>query len=252
MTEFCLRLAQENILVRTLYSYTHNLCAEFLVEPGSFETPSIEVETSEEDIDFEREMSVQLAMQENRAPRQFSDGYLESLAVYRKIATAFIEHDVMLFHGSAVQVDGKAYLFTAPSGTGKSTHTNLWKELLGTRMSYINDDKPLLKFEGGAVSVLGTPWNGKHRLGSNVSAPLSAIVLLARDESDWIEPVLPQDAIGALYAQSYRPDGAAKITRTLALVARLAQDASIYKLGCTPTQHAARLSIETLCGDILD
>ncbi len=83
-------------------------------------------------------------------------------------------YDTVLFHGSALAIDGDGYLFTAKSGTGKSTHTRLWRERFGDRVVMINDDKPLLHIDAGSVIAYGTPWNGKHRLGTNASVPLRA------------------------------------------------------------------------------
>ena len=122
------------------------------------------VETTVQDILFEREKSAAEDRLEGRAVRNFSDAYLETLAVYRKIAVRMLQHDTLLMHGSAVAVDGKAYLFIAASGTGKSTHTRLWREQFGARAVMVNDDKPLVHVKEDGVTVCGTPWDGKHRL----------------------------------------------------------------------------------------
>lgn len=79
------------------------------------------------------------------ADGEYSLSYLETLAVYRKIVTRLVFSDILLIHGSAIAVDGKAYLFTAPSGTGKSTHTRMWREYFKDRAVMVNDDKPLNK-----------------------------------------------------------------------------------------------------------
>ena len=78
-------------------------------------------------------------------------------------------------------MDGEAYIFTAVSGTGKSTHAMLWREVFGERVRMINDDKPLIRItpEGKAV-VYGTPWDGKHHLSKNSAFPLKAICWLTR------------------------------------------------------------------------
>lgn len=79
------------------------------------------------------------------ADGEYSLSYLETLAVYRKIVTRLVFSDILLIHGSAIAVDGKAYLFTAPSGTGKSTHTRMCREYFKDRAVMVNDDKPLNK-----------------------------------------------------------------------------------------------------------
>ena len=84
------------------------------------------------------------------------DDYLETLAVCRKIAERMPEYDTFLFHGSCIAVDGVGYLFTAKSGTGKSTHTRLWRELLDNRATMVNDDKPLIRIADDGLVIYGT------------------------------------------------------------------------------------------------
>ena len=96
--------------------------------------------TTQSDIDFEREKSAREDTKEGIPIRHFSDAYLETLAVYRKIADHLLSCDTLLFHGSVIAVDGEGYLFTAKSGTGKSTHTRLWREYFGERAVMVNDE----------------------------------------------------------------------------------------------------------------
>ena len=167
---------------------------------------------------------------------------LELLAVYRRIAEQMPFRDTFLFHGSAVAVDGAAYLFTARSGTGKSTHTRLWREMLGDRAVMVNDDKPLIRLtEDGAV-VYGTPWNGKHRLGANISVPLKAVCILERAKQNTIRAITREEAFPMLIQQSYRPLDPAALAKTLSLVDRLSRTVSLYRLGCNMDPEAAELS----------
>ena len=157
---FRIALAGQVIGVSALYEQTRTFCKNYLTDaPASFE-----VAVTPADIAFEREKNDREAAVEGHAPGNFSDEYLETLALYRKIVERLLEWDTLLFHGSCISVDSKAYLFTAKSGTGKSTHTQLWKKWFGERAVFINDDKPLLKISAQGVTVYGTPWDGKHRL----------------------------------------------------------------------------------------
>ena len=106
------------------------------------------------------------------------DDYLETLAVCRKIAERMPEHNTFLFYGSCIAVDGAGYVFTAKSGTGKSTHTRLWRELLDNRATMVNDDKPLIRIADDDAIIYGTPWDGKHPLSHNIAVPLKAICIL--------------------------------------------------------------------------
>ena len=106
-------------------------------------------------------------------PGFFTDEYLESLALYENLTQLLLSRDVLQFHCSALAMDGRAYLFTAPSGTGKSTHARLWRQVFGPRVTMINDDKPLVRRQtDGSWRVYGTPYGGKHNLQTNTSQPI--------------------------------------------------------------------------------
>lgn len=202
--------------------------------------------TTQSDIDFERETSAREDEVEGKPVRQFSDGYLETLAVYRQIAERMPAYDTILFHGSCVAVDGTGYLFAAKSGTGKSTHTRLWRELLGDRAVMINDDKPLIRVaEEGAV-IFGTPWDGKHRLSRNISVPLKSICLLYRAPENQIRPISEREAYPLLLQQVYRPMDSEAMRKTLTLVDRLAAAVSLWRLGCNMDIQAAQVAFEAM------
>ncbi len=184
-------------------------------------------------------------LRENPDGGPCAPAYLESLALYRKICERLIGQDILLFHGSALAFEGRAYLFAAPSGTGKSTHAALWRQVYGERVTMINDDKPLLHVTPAAVTVYGTPWAGKAGLQTNTSAPVGGIVLLRQAPENDIRPLTPRDAYPRLLGQTHRVADPRGLLRTLDLVRRLA-DLPVYELGCTPTPQAARLACRTL------
>ena len=116
------KIADKVVEVTSIYAEVHEYCTDYQTD----ENVDYSVTTTQADIDFEREKSAREDEIEGIPTRQFSDSYLEELAVYRKIAEQMIDFDTVLFHGSVIAVDGVGYLFTAKSGTGKSTHTRLW------------------------------------------------------------------------------------------------------------------------------
>ena len=233
------KIADKVVEVNTIYDEVHSYCAAYQTdEPADYF-----VTTTQADIDYEREKSAREDEIEGIPTRQFSDSYLEELAVYRKIAEQMISYDTILFHGSVVAVDGVGYLFTAKSGTGKSTHTRLWREYFGERTVMVNDDKPLLHI-ADTVIVYGTPYNGKHRLGTNTSVPLKAICILTRSADNHIEAIAREQAYTMLLQQVYRPADMLKMAKTLALVDRLADSVKLYKLGCNMDISAAQVAFE--------
>lgn len=237
------RIADLNIGISSLHDTVHRLCAGYRVPSGAAD---FTVRTEQADIDFEREKSAREDELEGVPVRQFPDGYLETLAVYRKIAERMPEYDTVLFHGSCVAVDGAGYLFTARSGTGKSTHTRLWRELLGECAVMVNDDKPLIRMTGGGAVVYGTPWDGKHRLSANITVPLRAVCLLERAPENSIRSISPAEAYPLLLQQVYRPAGGDAMNRTLTLIDRMAAAVHLWRLSCNTRIDAAQLAYNTM------
>lgn len=232
---FRIALAGQVIGVSALYEQTRTFCKNYLTDaPASFE-----VAVTPADIAYERQRSARADELEGAAVREHADPYLETLAVYRKLAQLLVQDDILLMHGAVVAVDGQAYLFTAKSGTGKSTHTQLWKKRFGERAVFINDDKPLLKISAQGVTVYGTPWDGKHHRSTNTSCPLKAVCILTRNTENSIQRIDKKAALPMLCQQSYRPCSPIGAQKTLALVDRLGSSVPLYRLGCNMEPEAA-------------
>ncbi len=228
--------------ISPLFSELESFLKDYITE----DIPDFYVSVSAADIAFEREKSAREDMLEGHKVRRFPDSYLETLAVYRKIALRLLDDDILLFHGSAIAVDGEGYIFTAKSGTGKSTHTRLWLELLGGRAVMVNDDKPLLRVAECGITVYGTPWDGKHRLSTNISVPLKAICILERGEANRIAPITKREALPMLMQQSYRPNDTFAMMKTMELVDRLGCSVALYRLQCNMEPGAAEISYKAM------
>lgn len=226
---FSARIADKCFRVSCCFESTRALCSEYLVEDGC---PDLTIHISPEDLLRERQL---LPQQEKGA----SDSAVESLVLCRRIAEWLPSQDRILFHGSSLAFDGNGVLFTAKSGTGKSTHTRFWREAFGDRVQMVNDDKPFLHVCNDGVTVYGTPWRGKHRLGSNISAPLKAICFVCRGEENKIEPVSPRELYALLLQQTYAPRDPGMMAATLGLVDRLSKGVRLYRLTCNLDPQAA-------------
>ncbi len=243
MYERTYQFAGHVFAIHSFYEQVHRLCQTYISDL----TPEHTISIIKEDIIYEREKAAREDKKEGLQVRHIPDAYLETLAVYRKIADYLLQHDVFLFHGSAVSVDGEAYLFTAKSGTGKSTHTRLWRELFKERAVMVNDDKPLIhvsKEEGKGATIYGTPWDGKHRLSNPIAVPLKAICILKRDSYNHIEPIKKRDAYPLILQQMNRPDNAILLQKTLQILDRLFCQVDFYVLGCNQEIEAAKISYE--------
>lgn len=229
------RLAGHTVKIESVYSQVHTLCADYRAEG----TAEYTITTTEADIAFECAKSAREDEKKGIPIQEYENGYLETLAVYRKLVQVLTQEDVLLMHGAVVAVDGQAYLFTAKSGTGKTTHTRLWLKQFGSRAVMINGDKPLLHVTNEGVTVYGTPWDGKEHLSRNVACPLKAVCILARSETNHIESISKQEALPMLCQQCYRPARPDALKKTLMLVDRLGNSVPLYKLGCNMELEAA-------------
>lgn len=156
----------------------------------------------------------------------------------------------LVFHSSALSYNGKGVVFSAESGTGKSTHTALWeKEFDGVKI--INDDTPIIRtFGDGKVMLYGTPWAGSTGINSNESVPLKAIVFLSRSESNCIKRVsfaeVTKNFFDAL-SSSLTPE---MYSETLDITNKICRTVPIYTLACNMEPDAAKIAREVIYGDI--
>lgn len=168
----------------------------------------------------------------------------EYLATGAVFARELLRYDGLFLHSSAVILDGKAWLFTAPSGTGKSTHTEKWCRLFGAR--YLNDDKPVLRLCNGEWFAYGTPWSGKHDLSENAQIPLGGIAVLSRSEENSIRRMTPSEALPYFMSQSQYRQTKENMERQLTLVDQLLRQIPVWHLGCRNDDAAAILSRNTM------
>lgn len=264
MESFTIRLAGQLFTICPVCDYIREYCKDYIVADvtgqsgiaggdteytssgvGDITTESVtRIRITQSDIDFEREKSAREDIKEGIPIRHFSDAYLETLAVYRKIADHLLSCDTLLFHGSVIAVDGIGYLFTAKSGTGKSTHTRLWREYFGERAVMVNDDKPLLRITDSGVTAYGTPWDGKHRLSTNIAVPLKGICILTRDITNHIEQAESHAAYPLIVQQTNRSLSSDGMKQTLSLIDRMLNVVPVYRLGCNMDIEAARVAYE--------
>lgn len=234
-------LAGVAIRIESIFDEVQQMCMDYRTDAA----PEITVCTTLADIVEEGRLSDEERKLEGFPEYHYEQPYLETLAVYRQIATALLSRGVMLIHGSVISVDGEGYMFTALSGTGKSTHVRFWRELFGERAVMVNDDKPLVRVsEEDSPLVYGTPWDGKHHLSTNIAVPLRAIVLIERGAEIEIHPISAEEAFPTLLQQSFRPEDPMLTIQTLQLLSLLSQKVGLYRLHCNMDPDAARVAYE--------
>lgn len=231
LNDFDILLADLKVNIKCKYDYLYNFCKDYICDSGKTDIYAV---SDEKDIAKEKSAVP-------TAPIQAC----ESLCIYRAIAEQLPDFDRIVFHGAAIEHDGKAFLFTAPSGTGKTTHINLWRQYLGDKVGIINGDKPILKI-ADIPTVYGTPWAGKEGYQQNTSAPLEAICILKQGKTNNIVRLQTGEAINHLMRQVYLPKNQKSLSSTLSLLGKMIEKTPVYLLECDISKQAFDTSYKTL------
>ena len=234
MADFTLQIGQYTARVHSLFESTRDYCIRYLTDAP----PQFQITVTHEDLQHQQQALREEALQEGLRPRTFSDPFLERTVIQEKLADLLLLHKVLLVHGSTVAIEGKAYLFTAKCGTGKSTHTRLWREVFPGKAQMVNDDKPFLELAETAVLAHGSPWSGKHGLDNNLSVPLQGICILERGTENRIHPITPEDALPLILHQTYHPPEP--------LVTELLRRIPLWRMTCTKHPEAAQVAYDAM------
>ncbi len=214
--------------VKLRYKYTYDLCKNYLYDGD--EKPVFTVFATNEELQTENE----------KTPG-FSPEVLESTCVYRNICRELLKYDAILIHSAAISVDNEAYLFTANSGTGKTTHMNLWIDKFKDRAFIINGDKPILRKTDEGIFVYGTPWCGKEGFNKNVKVKLKGICILERSEENIIKKTDKKEALTFLISQTSRPTDINNTDLMLKNLENIVENTPVYRLGCNMDMEACEI-----------
>ena len=242
MAEFTIEIAGQAIAVTSLFESTKDYCKKYLTDRNA----DFSVTVSRQDLEEEQTLLRQEALEEGLKPRVFGDPFLERNSIQRQIAQLLLDRDILLMHGSTVAVDGKAYLFTAACGTGKSTHTKFWRQVFGDRAVMVNDDKPFLRIGPNGVLACGAPWSGKHGLETNITVPLQGICVLHRGQENRIVSAAAEEILPMLLHQGCPPEEESRMGKYRSLVESLAATVSLWNMDCNLDPQAARVSWEAM------
>jgi hypothetical protein len=147
-----------------------------------------------------------------------------------------------LFHSSVVEHQGRAYMFLGKSGTGKSTHSQLWIKYI-PETQLVNDDNPVVRvFDDGTATVYGSPWSGKTPCYRNVSYPIGGVVKLEQAPLNRIRRLSGVEA----YAEVVPSISGKRWDKALAdglheTENALIKNVPMWHLDCLPDEEAARL-----------
>ncbi len=184
----------------------------------------------------------ELRQEYDRLEGRFDRAACECNCLYRSASLGMLDYDGFLLHAAAVAVDGAGYVFTAPGGTGKSTHAGFWMQTFGPRAVMVNGDKPVLRRLEGRFCVCGTPWRGKERLGNADIVPLRGVCLLERGKENAIVPADIDTVIDKIFHQVLMPETPEQVIRQLDLLDRLVAEVPVYRLRCNLDPEAAMVA----------
>ncbi|RGV50246.1 hypothetical protein DWW10_18180 [Bacteroides intestinalis] len=196
--------------------------------------------------------ALELWLDENKQVASFKGNYnlrLLRFACWIAYGVATIPFQTVAIHTSTIVCRNKAILFLGESGTGKSTHTRLWRENIQGAV-LLNDDSPILRIINGEPWIYGSPWSGKTPCYKNESYPLAACIRLSQAPFNQIKKLSVVQGYGALHP-SCPPDFAYSdelYDYISSALSSLLSAVPVYHLACLPDADAAYLSHDTIFG----
>ncbi len=240
-------IADLQIEIHNRYPFSQLFYQNYLTDTAS-QAPDIEITISEEELEAQKETffsdhpGFQKLANSHEDAKEAIYGYLETVVAHRTLGMQLARYDAFLLHASAICVDGKGICFCAKSGTGKTTHSRLWKEKFQDRFFFINGDKPIVRKVDGTFYLYGTPWAGKENYNRPCRVPLHAICILQRGKENEIHPITQDEIFFALMSQILHPEAEEDAMKTLDLLQEAIGACGRYLLHCTPDPEAAEVS----------
>ena len=228
-------IAGLRVQIENRYDFTTKFCQEYL-SIDQISPVDVTAKATDEEIATEKLCSP-----------GFSDGYVENICIYRSLCSQIPTLNRILLHCAILEYDGKGYAFLGKSGTGKSTHSRLWKRYLSTP-KMINGDKPILEFKENGFIAHGTPWKGKEAWGTKSSVPLCGLCFLEQAKENSIRRLTPSEVSMRLFLQILIPENPENAEATLELADKLISTTPAYLLKCNISEEAVKTSFEALTG----
>ncbi len=151
----------------------------------------------------------------------------------------------IVMHASSIAWNGKGILFTAPSGTGKSTHVRLWEQYLGDEVKVVNDDTPAIRFVKGELMLCGTPWSGSSDKFENIEVPIKAIVVLEQAPQNSIRKLEVFEALPRVMPRCFLPYFDEELMKkAYEVLEKIINKIPVYLLNCRPDKEAMELVYE--------
>lgn len=207
---------------------------------SDFDNADFTVKVTDEDIEEESRLQYE----------EFSKSYLESVAACRKLCSLLPEKDAFVLHAATFEAKGRGIAFLAKSGTGKSTHMLLWKQLLGDDFHIVNGDKPIVRIIDGLPYAYGTPWCGKEGWSDNREVALTDLCFIKRSEENKTVKLDKGEAVKALIRQVVMPEETEKVIKIIEMLDKTVKHCNVWEIYCNTDISAAEVSVKAILEEI--
>lgn len=239
MYEFCIKLANLRIKITCNYETSRIYCEDYVVQNDN--NYDFEVNVNRDDLNN----VLNLMNNNDYTDEDKQDKYLEIISIHSKIAKKLCDYDKFMIHGAAISHNNKAYLFIAPSETGKTTHIKLWEKNLND-LQIINGDKPIVSIEDGNTYIYGSPWAGTEKYNTNIKVKLNSIIVLKRGSVDKIYEITKNELSNEIIDKVFYPNETNNKLKTLDLVNKAFENIKYYQLECTMNNSAFEVAYKKL------
>lgn len=228
---FFLKVCGLNIQVNNIYEEIKNCSLEYMIEKTK---PDIILETTEDEI-----------LKEVSADPRFGKGYHEGAILFRKMCREILRYNAFFFHSAVVSYEGKGYVFTGKSGSGKTTHAMLWKEVFSDAV-IINGDKPMIRREKDGFFAYGTPWNGKEGLHKNTSVKIEGVFFIEQDDKNSVKKLSHKEVLEKVFSRTNYIREPELNVLLINLLESFVTEVPFYKFSCNLSRDAVYAAYKTM------
>lgn len=214
--------------------------------------PYLSENQQEEHVDIDIDVTPQRIIDAMNEHPELNQDDWEYMITGSDFYTALLKYNGFLLHSSCIVVDSVAYAFSADSGTGKSTHTQLWLKRFADRAYMLNDDKPAIREIDGKIYACGTPWSGKYDYSTPKVVPLGGICFLERSEDNWIKKADTKKAVFNIFSQTVRKIGPNAMNKLFDVLESIFKKVPIYEFGCNISDDAVNVSYNAMKKELSD
>lgn len=159
---------------------------------------------------------------------------------------AIIKYKGIMLHSSAISYKGKGILFSAPSGTGKSTQSSLWKQEFKEDVTIVNDDTPFIRNTEKTSYVYGCPWSGKTDINEQMKVPVLAVVSVRQGNENKIKELTATEGFFRIFNETKKPVESDMLDMAMDNVITFLSNVKVYELTCRPEKEAVYALKEVL------